>query len=81
MNVHFEPDNAVFSRHGSVSDQMALRQPLPYVVSIEELPARGLWYALQPVAFFFLAVFYLLMMCVFGLIEATGIQVIKARDD
>ena len=40
----------------------------------------GLRYALEPLAFFCLAVAYLLMMCLFGLIEATGIQVIKAKD-
>jgi hypothetical protein len=81
MNVHFEPDATLYSRHGSVSDQMAIRKPLPFVVSVEEQPAHGLWYTIQPATYFFLAIFYLLMMCVFGLIEATGIQVIKARDD
>jgi hypothetical protein len=81
MNVHFEPENALFGRPGTVSDKLTLLTPPAFVVAVEERQAHGLWHTLQPVAFFFLALFYLLMMCVFGLIEATGIQVIKARDD
>ncbi len=70
MDTRFEQNYNLIKRPGLMQNRSV----------VQNTSVGGFWDMLEPLAFFCLAILYLLMMCVFGVIEAMGIQVMRAQD-